>query len=265
MARDKSTATLNPRTEQIKQIITLIATFAGILGPSLTSFNPGASNVGQVSERFFREIPIIPADYTFLIWAAIYLGFMTFAVFQALPTQRLNPRFAQVRPWLTATAILNAVWIPVFNNQYFALSALTIVVMLATALRMHRVLEIGRTKVYGFERIVRLPFSLYAAWLTAASVLNIAGALAVRNWDGFGIPYATWAVVMLVVAAGIGLVTRFRWNDPVYGGVFVWTYIGIIAAQEGVSLITVLAGAVALVFTLSLLPLRTRQPRRASA
>jgi hypothetical protein len=257
---------LDDRTERIKQIVTLVATFAGILGPSLSAFNPGASDVGQVSEQFFSDVPIIPADYTFAIWAPIYLGFLAFAVFQALPAQRRNPRFARVRPWLTASAILNAVWIPVFNNQYFALSLLVIVVMLAIALRMHRLLEIGKTKVYGLERVLRVPFSLYAGWLTAATILNAAGVLAVQNWNGFGLSYPTWGLIMLVVASIVGLTTRFYWHDPVYGAVFVWAFVGVVFAQSGASNIALLAGALAVLFALSLIaPVRLGTSRSASA
>ncbi len=245
-------------TERVKQVITLLATFAGVLGPALGSFSPGSSTTGGISGQFFRNVLIIPADYAFAIWAPIYLGFLAFAVFQALRGQRLNPRFMQVRLWLAASALLNAAWILAFNNLLFGLSLIIIVGMLVTALAMHRALEIGKKKVYGFERVLRLPFSLYAGWLTAATILNTAGVLAVNNWGGFGISYPIWGVAMLVVATLIGLLTRFRWNDPVYGAVFVWAFVGIVVARADVPAIAVTAGVLAAVFAASLLtPVRS--------
>lgn len=242
-------------SERVKQVLTLVATFAGVLGPAFGAFSPGNSNTGEISGRFFSDVYIIPADYAFAIWTPIYLGFLAFAVFQALPAQRLNPRFMRVRLWLAASALLNAAWIAVFNNLLFGLSLVIIVAMLVLALVMHRTLEIGRTKVYGFERIVRLPFSLYAGWLTAATILNTAGVLADSDWGGFGISYPVWGVVMLVVAAAIGLLTRFRWNDPVYGAVFVWAFVGVVVARADVPLIAVTAGVLAAVFAVSTLTL----------
>lgn len=245
---------MNVRNEKMKQLLTLVATFVSVLGSSIRSFSLGSSTTGEISRRFFSDVFIIPADYAFAIWAPIYLGFLAFAIFQALPPQRLNPRFMRVRLWLAASALLNAAWIVVFNNLLFGLSLLIIVGMLVTALVMHRLLEIGKTKVYGLERILRFPFSLYAGWLTAATILNTAGVLADSGWGALGISYPVWGVVMLLVATGVGLLTRFRWNDPVYGGVFVWAFAGV-ALREGQPLVVIVtAWALALVFVLSLFP-----------
>lgn len=252
--------------EKTKQIVTLIATFAGILGPALGAFNPGGSSTGEVSGRFFNEVLIIPADYAFAIWAPIYLGLLAFAVYQALPSQRLNIRFAKTRLWLTASALLNAAWIVAFDNLLFDLSLAIIALMLVTALAMHRKLEIGTTKVYGLERLLRVPFSLYAGWLTAATILNTAGVLAVRDWNGFGLSDLVWGIVMLLVASAIGLVTRFRWSDPVYGAVFVWAFIGVVVARGATGSVATLAGVLAALFALSLvLPRGFGATRRAPA
>ena len=241
-------------SERAKQMITLVATFAGVLGPAFGTFSPGDSNTGEISGRFFSDVYIIPSDYAFAIWAPIYLGFLAFAVFQALPTQRLNPRFTRVRLWLAATALLKANWIHLEKNNLNTLSLVIIVAMLVLALVMPRLLEIGKTKVYGGEGFLRLPFSLYAGWLTAATILNTAGVLAVNDWGGFGISYPVWGVIMLVVATTVGLSARFRWNDPVYGAVFVWALVGV-ALREGQPLVVVVtAWVLALVFMLSLFP-----------
>ena len=102
-------------------------------------------------------------------------------MYQALPAQRRNPRVAKTRLWLSTSALLNTAWIAAFNNLFFILSLVIIVGMLFTALVMHRTLEIGGTRVYGLERWLRIPFSLYAGWLTVATIVNAAGVLVVRN------------------------------------------------------------------------------------
>ena len=239
--------------EKVRQILALVATFVGILGPNLASLLPGSADTGAISGRYFSEVLIVPADYAFVIWAPIYLGLLAFAVYQALPAQRYNPRFVRTRPWLVANSLSNAAWIISFNNLLFPLSLVVIVGMLVTALVMHRTLEIGRTPVSGLERWLRIPFSLYAGWLTVATIVNAAGVLAVDNWNGFGVPYAPWGVLMLFIATTIGLLARFRWNDPVYGGVFVWAFVGIVVARFATPSVALTAATLALVFGLSLL------------
>ena len=240
--------------EKTKQMLTLVATFVGITAPFLVDLLiPNRVSTGEISGRFFAEVLIIPADYVFAIWAPIYVGLLAFAVYQALPTQRDNPRFAKTRLWLTASALLNAGWIVAFNSLQFNLSVVLIVGMLATALRMHRTLEIGETKVSRLERYLRIPFSLYAGWLTVATIVNLAGALEVAGWNALGLSYSIWDVVMLLIATAIGLLTRLRWHDPIYGVVFVWAFVGIIVARVSVVPVAVTAGILALVFLASLL------------
>jgi len=111
------------------------------------------------------------------------------------------------------------------------------------------------------ERLLRLPFSLYAGWLTAATILNAAGVLADNDWGGFGISYPVWGVIMLFVATAIGLLTRFRWNDPVYGAVFVWAFVGIVIARAEIPLVAVMAGVLAVVFAVSLFGWERRSGR----
>ena len=241
--------------EKAKQILTLVATFFGVFAPFLTSFTPGSSSTGEVSGQYFRDVLIVPADYAFVIWAPIYLGLLAFAVYQALPAQRHNPRIAKTRLWLVASALLNTAWIVVFNNLLFTLSLVIIIGMLVTALVMHRTLEIGETRVYGLERWLRIPFSLYAGWLTVATIVNAAGVLVVRDWGG-ALPYfyPVWGVATLLVATFIGLYTRFYWCDPVYGGVFAWALLAV-ALKAGQPLIIVVTSSVlALLFLLSLFP-----------
>ena len=45
---------------------------------------------GAISNAF--ENPIAPAGYVFSIWSLIYAALIAFVVYQALPSQRNNPR-----------------------------------------------------------------------------------------------------------------------------------------------------------------------------
>lgn len=212
--------------------VTLAAVVLGLFVPYLVASAFGGFSTGEISAQFFDAVLIIPAGYAFAIWGPIYLGFVAFAVFQALPAQQNNPRIVRTRPWFIASVLLNGVWLAVFEALWFTASLVVIVAMLVTALVMHRTLAIGSGISRGWlERLITLPFSLYAAWLSAATILNASGVLAINGWQGWGISDVTWALLMLIIAAVLALVIRFAWHDPIYAGVFVWTFVAIVVAQ----------------------------------
>ena len=59
-------------------------------------------------------------------------------------------------------------------------------------------------------------FSVYLGWITVATVANITDWLYFVEWDGFGIPAQTWAVIMLAVASLLGLAMALTRRDVGY-------------------------------------------------
>jgi hypothetical protein len=47
--------------------------------------------------------------------------------------------------------------------------------------------------------LVHIPFSLYTAWITVATVANVAGTLVYYEWGGWGISEPVWSVIMMGV------------------------------------------------------------------
>src|SRR6185503_12090186 len=56
---------------------------------------------GQTSAEIANRLPIlfVPANYVFGIWGIIYVLLIGFGVYQALPSQRENPRLRSVGYW----------------------------------------------------------------------------------------------------------------------------------------------------------------------
>ncbi|MGZ3445044.1 MAG: hypothetical protein ACXWLG_05645, partial [Myxococcaceae bacterium] len=130
--------------------------------------------------------------------------------------------------------------------------------MLATAIAMHVVGQIGEAVVDAAEAWLRLPFSLYAGWLVVATFVNVSTELARVGWDGFGWSPDTWGMLMIIASTVVGLLTRFRLDDPVLGGVFVWAYLAIVVQQKQRPLVSLFAGIAAVLCLLSLF-VRDRQ------
>ncbi len=242
-------------SERIKQILVLVVTWAGIIVPfsaAISNFTPGGA-----ADTFGLDPLVTPSPYAFLIWAPIYLGLLALAVYQALPDREEDARLKTIRPWLALTAVLNAIWLYAVADGRLWLPVLTIFALLATALALRYAFGIG-VRHEGVMRWLGYSVSIYAGWLTLATIVNTSSALLLSGWTSWA-PF--WAIVMLLVGAIIGLTVRVNWCDPVYGGVFVWTFLAIAIGQWGHPLVIIVSLLLMLGFAATLLPplLRGRQ------
>jgi len=95
---------------------------------------------------------------------------------------------------------------------------------------------VNRLPVSRAERwSVDIPFSIYLGWITVATVANVTDWLYLVEWNGFGIPATTWAVIMIAVASVVGLLMALTRKDAAYLLVLVWSFIGIAVKQASVT------------------------------
>ena len=193
-------------------------------------------NTGEISDRF--KVLFVPAGYVFAIWGVIYLGWIAFVVYQALPAHRHNPRL-QKMSWLFAlSCAANAAWLFCWHYKYFELSVVVMLTLLLTLIAIYVRLDIGRAPVTTAEKwCVNIPFSIYLGWISVATIANITDVLYLWKWNGFGIAPELWAVIMLVVATILGLAMALTCGDVAYLSVLAWSYAGIANKQAGVGLV----------------------------
>ncbi len=191
---------------------------------------------GAVSDKF--PVYFVPAGYVFAIWGIIYLGWIAFVVYQALPAQRDNRRLQRIG-WLFALSCLaNASWIFLWHYEYFPLTAVVMLSLLALLIAIYRRLDIGRERVSTLEKwCVDIPFSLYLSWICVATIANVTDVLYYWQWDALGIPPQVWAVIMLAAAAAIALAIAWTRADIAFLLVMVWSFAGIAVKQAGTPLV----------------------------
>ncbi len=226
----------------IRQIVNVIAVVVTITINILANALPiNGLNTGEISDSF--PVYFVPAGYVFSIWGVIYIGWIAFAIYQALPSQRENPRFRRIGYWFTLGAVANSAWIFLWHYQQFPLTLVMMLILLVSLIVVYLRLEIGVKPVSGAEKwAVNVPFSIYLGWITVATIANVTDVLYDLNWNGFGIAPQTWAIIMLVIGAiltSIVIVTR---RDVGYTAVIVWAFIGIIVKQSAESSIALTAG-----------------------
>ncbi|MBI5031457.1 MAG: tryptophan-rich sensory protein [Chloroflexi bacterium] len=224
----------------MKRFLPLVNIFATIIALTvnvLASALPlNGKNTGAISDQFM--VLFVPASYVFAIWSVIYIGWIAFSLYQALPSQRDNPRLQRIG-WLYAlSGVLNAGWLFAWHYELFPLSVVVMLALLVTLIGIYLRLDNGRVQVSATEKwCVNIPFSVYLGWISVATIANITDLLYYWRWDGWGIAPELWAVIMLVVATALGLAMTLMRRDVAFLLVLVWSFTGIAVKQAATPLV----------------------------
>ena len=210
----------------------------------------------EISDKYHTLIT--PAGYAFAIWGVIFLGLLAFAIYQALPSQRTNPRFRATGWLVVLNTLCNAIWSPLFNNQHIGIALIVILVMLfSLAVIEQRLLMRSDVPVVAPDLdatlpespasptetwLARIPFSIYFGWLTVATILNVAVYLKATEFGLFGLSEPMWAVAVLIVGLLVGAWIFNRYRSVAYILVFAWAYVAIAVEQTGYGAIQIAAG-----------------------
>ncbi len=199
-----------------------------------------SQNTGEISDRF--QVYFVPAGYVFAIWGVIYIGWIAFAIYQALPAQKQSPRMRRLGYWFALSGVFNAAWLFCWHFNLFGLSVLVMLALLATLIVGYLRLDVGRAIVGAGERwAVDVPFGIYLGWISVATVANITDWLDWIAWGGLGITPQVWAVLMLVIASMIGLGIVVMRREIAFPLVLAWSFAGIAQKQAAAPLVATTA------------------------
>lgn len=221
-----------------------IATLAAIIGTLLVNtlsnfFPPGGQNVGEIANTILSDVLITPANYAFAIWGIIYLGLIAYGIYQLGVSQRQDQRIRRVNWLLIGACLAQMIWIFLFTLRFFSLSILAMLGILLPLIGAYRTLRTGKqTANYQRRWLARYPFSIYLAWISVATVVNVASALYIAGWNGWGVNGTVWTVVMIVVSALIAAIVVLNYRDIPFTLVFTWAYGAIAARHINTPLIT---------------------------
>jgi hypothetical protein len=213
-------------------LVTIITIAINILADALPI---NGLNTGRISDTF--QVYFVPAGYVFAIWGIIYIGMIAYAVYQALPAQRENPRLQATGWWVVLGGLANCAWIFLWHYEQFVGTLCAMLILLASLIVVYLNLGIGQTKVTSGETwAVRIPFSIYLGWITVATVANVTDVLDFLKWNQFGLNAVTWMVIILGAVLIIAGLMNFLRRDVAYALVILWALAGIAARfpHEGV-------------------------------
>lgn len=216
----------------VRQIAVVLATVVTIATNALANILPiNGQLTGAISDSF--PVRFTPAGYVFSIWGVIYLGLIVYSVYQALPSQRNRPLQNTVGWIYVASAVFNSTWILAFHYLQFPLSLVIMLALLITLTAIYLQLKTGLEKAAPADQwLLRLPFSIYLAWICVATIANATIVLYDLGWNGQPFTPDLWAALMIVVGTVLASIIALTRRDVGYIAVFVWAYIGIVVAQS---------------------------------
>jgi len=250
--------------DSVRQLANVLSVGLALVINILASTLPlNGQNTGEISDRL--PTYFTPAGYIFSIWFLIFVGWIAFAVYQALPAQKENPRLRRLGYVFALSGVFNAAWLFCWHYNQLALSVVVMLVLLGLLIASYLRLDVGKTPARGVEKwSVDVPMSVYLGWISVATVANISGWLYSIQWDGFGISPQVWAVIMIVVASLLGALMTVLRRDSGYVFVLAWAFAGIGVNQADAPLVANTAWAAAvLMLGLAIFSIVQRRRRQA--
>ncbi|MHA6334469.1 hypothetical protein ACXYL9_12380 [Qipengyuania sp. CAU 1752] len=172
---------------------------------------------------------ITPSGWAFAIWGPLFLGSAIFAIWQSLPAQADNALLRRIGWWAAIALAAQGAWAT--YTQFANLTALSAIIIAISLIGLLAILRI----MVKFERdftlaerfIVALTFSALAAWLTAATIVNISATLVYYGVAG-GNEYPAIAALMVLVGGAIAAAAVYQSRgNPWYALVFCWALLAI--------------------------------------
>jgi hypothetical protein len=222
-----------------RSTLTLAAIFGSIAVNSFSNKFPlNGVNIGDLSNTLFAPVQIQPANYAFGIWGLIYIGLISFGIYQFQPAQRRNPRLQRAGYLLVWASAAQCLWIYLFLGRLFFLSTIAMLGILIPLIMMYKRLDIGRQPVSTRSRwLIDVPISIYLGWISVATIVNVAIALYSANGNSWVLGPSVWTVVMMIVSTIIAASVLIQRGDRAYALVIVWALVAIAIRQASIPLI----------------------------
>ena len=155
------------------------AAFVAVMVMSSASTRCMKNTLRTITDEW--NLKIRPAGWAFAIWGLIYLLELAFVIYQTLPSSWASSRndtmiFTQMGYLFAINKLATALWLPVYQTNTlwgFFVGWLLMVIQITTALTLLTIVDANKmswTEVF----VVKLPFSIYAGWMTVAFILGTA-------------------------------------------------------------------------------------------
>lgn len=242
--------------QRVKQFLVVAAT----IGIIFVNYLAGTGRLNhQTPQAISDKYPTLltPAGYAFAIWSLIYFGLATFSIYQALPKN--TRRFAEIRTVYVLNCAANCAWLYLWHYDQIPASLAVMFILLVTLIYINAKLLNAESDTTTYW-LAQIPFGIYFGWITVATILNFTVAIVYFDVETSNFLTNLLASALVVGAAVIGIVIRFRFVNVVYPLTIAWALTAIAINQGGHTMIVVCAafGVIALLISALSILIQTR-------
>jgi hypothetical protein len=215
------------------------------------------SSVGAIAQEY--RSPILPAAYAFAIWGPIFILCGIYALYQALPAQRERPVFRSIGWWTAGAFLANGTWSYAYTSRQFLLAQVIIFAgfILAGAAYLKFVHRAPAARATNIDnRLIGPALGLLSGWLTAASVVGLAGTLIAQGFAATSQGAEIRDAALLLLGGAVAFFVILASRQGPYGAwvsfsaAVLWAFVAIVVEQRSTSIITTAAAAVTAVIVL---------------
>ncbi len=194
------------------QILNIAGFMAVIVVNILANTLPINDQTTQSVSASYKNL-FTPAGFTFGIWSVIYLGLLSFVIYQSKGVLQRGANTAktvasQLGVIFFLNCMANVAWLISWHYEIFPLTIAFMAFILLTLIdinvRIYSLIEKMGTSL-PLKWLVKIPFGLYLGWICIAAIANVAVYLTDLDWQGFGLSEQVWAAIMIIIGGGVGL------------------------------------------------------------
>ena len=184
---------------------------------------------GELSNRY--NSLITPAGVAFSIWGIIYLSLIIWIGRLWYGAIRKEESIVhdsnKLLIWYPLNCTLNVAWLAAWHYGDVNLSLLIMLGILVSLIMIYKQAD-------HFGKLWRFPFSIYLGWISVATIVNFSVVAIHNQWVLFPDEAVNITIVMMVVAAILGLYFIHKKYDIIYALVIGWALFFISFKQTGI-------------------------------
>ncbi|SCC53738.1 TspO and MBR related proteins [Chitinophaga costaii] len=196
---------------------------------------------GRTPAMISQQYPSLftPAAFTFAIWSVIYLGLLSFCIYQcwlAFQSGRdaaRNHMATRLQTWWLWSCMANAGWLIAWHYNWLPLSIVVMGFLWYSIWNIQQRFQVASPDApLPIKLFVFIPFGLYFGWISIAFIANLLELVAYFDIPVAGTGPMLFAIAGLLLGTALTAYFLLLHNNVPYALVTIWAFIGIIAKRQ---------------------------------